>query len=78
MIFAPCILRKTRVKKTLAETKPPIRGRLEAWKSGHYLALVKDIEETNLEDGWGTAHDREFELEEAGEKYDSMIKRGQV
>ena len=77
-IFAPCILRKTRGKKTFAETKPLIRGRLEAWKNGHYLALVKDIEEANLEDGWGTAHDREFELEEAGKKYDSMIKRGQV
>ena len=78
LLFAPCILRKTRGKKTFAETKPLIRGRLEAWKVGHYLALLKDIEEAALEDGWSTPHDREFELEEAGKKYDAMIKRGQV
>ena len=78
MIFAPCILRKMQGKKTFAETKPLIRGRLEAWKNGHYLALIKDIEEANLEDGWGTAHDREFKFEEAGKKYNSMIRRGQV
>ena len=78
MIFAPCILGKTRGKKTFAETKPLIRGRLEAWKLGHYFALVKDIEYANLEDGWGLPHDRVFELEEAGRKYDSMIRRGQV
>ena len=60
LLFAPCILRKTRGKKTFAETKPLIRGRLEAWKAGHYLALVKDIEEAALENGWSPPHDQEF------------------
>ena len=66
LLFAPCILGKTPGKKTFAETKPLIRGRLEVWKAGHYLALVKVIEQAALEDEWSTPHDQELELEEAG------------
>ena len=43
LIFAPCILRKARNKKTFAETKPLIKGRMAAWRAGNYLAIVKDI-----------------------------------
>ena len=66
LIFAPCILRKTQNKKSFSETKPLIRRRLEAWKAGHYLALVKDIEEETLEDGWSAPHDWELDLEQGG------------
>ena len=58
LIFAPCILRKTRNKKLYSETKPLIRGSLEAWKAGHYLALVNNIEEAALEDGRSAPYDR--------------------
>ena len=51
---------------------------MAAWRAGNYLALVEDIEDAAQEDGWGTPPDREFELESAGRKYDSMVKNGRI
>ena len=51
---------------------------MAAWRAGNYLALVKDIEDADQEDGWGTPHDQEFEIESAGRKDDDMVKNGRI
>ena len=76
LVFAPCILQKVRNKKTYAKTKPLIKGRLDAWVAGRNLTLVKEVEDAAQEDGWGTPHDRAFELETTGRKYNAMVKGG--
>ena len=51
----------------------PVKGRLDAWEAGRFIALVKDFEEAAQEDGWGT-HDQEFILETTKQKYDAMTR----
>ena len=40
--------------------------------------MVKEVEATNQEHGWGTPHDRTFKLDTAGRKYDAMMKGGRM
>ena len=41
--------------KFMTHIKPLIWKRLECWKAGYYCALVKEVDDAALEDGWGTA-----------------------
>ena len=78
LIFAPCILRKRKNAVKFHETKPLIWARMDAWEAGRLVALVKDVEEGAMEDGWGLAHDSEFDLESTGRRYNSMVLGGKM
>ena len=67
-----------RNKRPYTETKPLIKGRLDACADGRHLALVKKVEDAAQEGGWVTPHDRTFELDTAGRKYDAMVKGGRM
>ena len=42
-------------------------SRMDAWEAGRYCALVKEVEECAMEDGFPHAHtDRSLELESVG------------
>ena len=66
LLLAPCILRKTRVAENFAETKILLWMRMDVWEAGRFWALVKDVEECGMEDGWGLSHNSDFDLESAG------------
>ena len=63
MLLAPCILRKTKAAIKFSETKPLLWARMDAWEAGRFVALVKDVEECGMEDGWGLSHNSDFDLE---------------
>ena len=42
------------------------------------MALVKDMEECGMEDGWGLSHSSEFDLESAGRRYNCMVLSGKI
>ena len=58
--------------------KPLIWKRLECWKAGYHCALVKEVEDAALEDGWGTAGGAPFNVESAVSNYVSMSKSGKI
>ena len=76
LIFAACILHKKKTIKFMTNIKLRIWKRLECWKAGHYCALVKDVDDAAMEDGWGTARGAPFNVKSVGKKYDLMFKSG--
>ena len=76
--FAPCILSKTKVVVKFAETKTLVWSRLDAWEAGKFVALVKDVEESTMEDDWGLSHNSDFYLESTGRRYNSMVLLGNI
>ena len=78
MLFAPCILRKTKDAKRFAETKPLLWQTMDAWDARKFVALVKDVEECGMEDGWGLSHNSDFDLELASRRYNSMVLSGKI
>ena len=78
LIFAACILQKVRDVKRFSDVKPLIWHRLDAWEAGKYVGLVKGIEEAALVCGFGASHGRDFEIESAGRRFDSMVLGGKV
>ena len=78
LIFASCILWKWKNAVKFSETKLLIWSRLDTWEAGRFLALVKDVKECAMEDGWGLGHNSEFDLEYAGRRYNSMVLGGKI
>jgi len=47
---------------------------MDAWEAVRYCALVKEVEECAMEDGFPPAHsDRSLELESVGQSFNSMV-----
>ena len=61
----------------MREVKTLVWSRMDAWEAVRYCALVKEVEECAMEDGFPPAHsDRSLELESVGQRYNSMVHRG--
>jgi hypothetical protein len=58
--------------------KKLIWGRLDAWEAGKHCALVKGVEEEAAGRGYSMPSDREFEVQSAGRRYNSMILSGKL
>ena len=78
LVFAACILCKVKDVKRFSDVKKLIWGRLDEWEAGKFCALVKGIEEEAAERGYSMPTDREFEVESAGRRYNSMILSGKL
>ena len=66
---------KTKVGKSFAEGKSLLWARMDAWEARKFVALVKDVEECGMEDGWGLSHNSGFDFESAG-RNPNLGKRG--
>jgi len=78
-IFVPLILRRIRSKKTMSEVKMLVWSRMDAWEAGRYCALVKEVEECAMKDGFPHAHtNRRLELEFVGRRFNSMVHSGKL
>ncbi len=78
-IFAPLILRPVRSKKTMSEVKTLVWSLMDAWEASCYCALVKEVEECAMEDGFPHAHtNRSLKLESVGRRFNSMVHSGKV
>jgi len=54
-------------------------SRMDAWEAGRYCALVKEVEECAMEDGFPYAHtDHSLELESVGRRFNSMVHSGKL
>jgi hypothetical protein len=54
-------------------------SRMDAWEASRYCALVKEVEECAMEDGFPHAHtDRSLELESVGRRFNSMVHSGKL
>ena len=51
-IFAPLILRWVRSKKTISKVKTLVWSCMDAWEASRYCALVKEVDECAMEDGF--------------------------
>jgi hypothetical protein len=68
----PLILRRVRSKKTMSmsKVKTLVWSRMDAWEASHYCALVKEVEECAMEDGFPHAHtNHSLELESVGQRF---------
>jgi hypothetical protein len=78
-VFAPLILRRVCSKKTMSKVKTLVWSRMDAWEAGRYCALVKEVEECAMEDGFPHAHsDHSLELESVGWRFNSMVHSGKL
>ena len=78
-VFVPLILCRVCSKKTMSEVKFLVWSRMDAWEASHYCALVKEVEECAMEDGFPHAHtDRSLELESVGRRFNSMVQSGKL
>jgi len=78
-IFAPLILCRVRSKKTMSKVKTLVWSRMDVWEASRYCALVKEVEECAMEDGFPHAHtDRSLELESVGRRFNSMGHSGKL
>jgi hypothetical protein len=77
LVFAACILCKVKDVKRFSDVKKLIWGRLDAWEAGKFCALVKGVEEEAAGRGYSMSS-REFEVESAGRRYNSMILSGKL
>ncbi len=80
LVFQACILRQVRGISRFHDVKPIIWGRLDAWDKGQYVALVKDVEEANLDigGGGGGAMARQDDTTSMARKYHNMVLGGKV
>jgi len=54
-------------------------SRMDAWEAGCYCALVKEVEECAMEDGFPHAHtNHSLELESVGRRFNSMVLSGKL
>jgi hypothetical protein len=52
---------------------------MDAWEASCYCALVKEVEECAMEDGFPRAHpNRSLELESVGRRFNSMVHSGKL
>jgi hypothetical protein len=78
-IFAPLILRQVRSKKTMIKVKMLVWSHMDAWEAICFCALVKEVEECAMEDGFPRAHpDRSLELESVWWRFNSMVHSGKL
>jgi len=78
-VFAPLILRWVCSKKTMSEVKTLVGSRMDAWEASCYCALVKEVEECAMEDGFPPAHsDCGLELESVGWRFNLMVHLGKL
>ena len=78
-IFVPLILRRVRSKKTMSKVKTLVWSRMDAWEASRYCALVKEVEECAMEDGFPHAHtNHSLELESVGQRFNSMVHSGKL
>jgi hypothetical protein len=78
-IFALLILRRVRSKKTMSKVKTLVWSRMDAWEANRFCALVKEVEECAMEDGFPCAYpDRSLELESVGRRFNSMVHSGKL
>ena len=78
-IFAPLILHRVRSKKTMSEVKTLVWSHMDAWEASRYCALVKELEECAMEDGFPPTHSNcSLELESVGQRFNSMMHSGKL
>ena len=78
-VFVPLILCRVCSKKTMSEVKSLVWSRLDAWEAGRYCALVKEVEECAMEDGFPCTHpNRSLKLESVGRRFNSMAHSGKL
>jgi len=63
----------------MSEVKTLVWSRMDAWEASRFCALVKEVEECAMEDGFTHAHpDRSLELESVGWRFNSMVHSGKL
>ena len=81
LVFQAVILRRVRGITRFHDVKPVVWGRLDAWDAGRYVALVKEVEEANLDSGGGGRRvdvRRQDEATSLARRYDAMVLGGKV
>ena len=81
LVFQAVILRRVRGITRFHEVKPIIWGRLDAWDAGRFVALVKELEEANLDSGGGGRRvevRRQDDATSLARRYDAMVLGGKV
>ncbi len=80
LVFQACILRRVCGISCFHDVKPIIWGRLDAWDAGCYVALVREVEEANLDVGGGGrgARARPEDTTSIARKYHTMVLGGKV
>ena len=78
-VFASLILRWVHSKKTMSKVKSLVWSCMDAWEASCYCALVKEVEECAMEDGFPHAHiNRSLELESVGRRFNSIVHSGKL
>ena len=63
----------------MSKVKTLVWSRMDAWEASRYCALVKEVEECAMEDGFPHAHpNRGLELESVGRRFNSMVHSGKL
>ncbi len=63
----------------MSKVKTLVWSRMDAWEASCYCALVKEVGECAMEDGFPRAHpDRSLELESVGRRFNSMVHSGKL
>ncbi|KAL3822014.1 hypothetical protein ACHAXA_003000 [Cyclostephanos tholiformis] len=81
LVFQAVILRLVRGITRFHDVKLVVWGRLDAWDAGRYVALVKEVEEANLDSGGGGRRvdvRRQDKTTSLARRYDAMVLGGKV
>jgi hypothetical protein len=80
LVFQAFILRRVRGVDCFHDVMPIIWGCLDAWEAGGYVALVKAVEEANLNVGGGSGGTRvrRANTTSLARKYHNMVLGGKV
>ncbi len=63
----------------MSEVKMLVWSCMDAWEASCYCALVKEVEECVMEDGFPHAHtDHRLKLESVGQRFNSMVHSGKL
>ncbi len=63
----------------MSKVKTLVWSRMDAWEASHFCALVKEVEECAMEDGFPCARpDCSVELESVGRRFNSMVHSGKL
>jgi hypothetical protein len=63
----------------MSKVKTLVWSSMDAWKASHFCALVKEVEECAMKDGFPCAHpDCSLELESVRRRFDSMVHSGKL
>jgi hypothetical protein len=80
LVFQACVLQRVRGISCFHDVKPIIWGRLNAWDARRYVALVREVEEANLNVGGGGRGPRARQegTTSIARKYHNMVLGGKV